>query len=260
MKRGIFISMIMMGVSMANAGAQSQPVYQADPGRQQELVAIPQSGQVQYQPMNPNDSYIEVTGKSVRKVTPDRIYLSISISEKDFRNRDLVSLEKDMIRALKKVGIDVEKDLKVSDMSSNFRKYWYGRQDVRVSRDYQLLTRDASTAGKAIMALEEMGISNVNLEKAEYSGIEKLKLEVKVEAVKAAREKALMMTEAIGQTLGPAFYISDQESYRGSYRSNRILAKSAIMSADGAMEESLPELEFEEMDVESTVVVRFRLP
>jgi len=254
------MAVVFMAVSMITSGAQSQPIYQADPHATQGFVAVPQSQQIQYEPLGQNDSYIEVTGKAVRKVTPDRIYLSININEKDFKNRTLESLEKDMMRALRKVGIDIEKDLKVSDMSSNFRKYWYGRQDVRTARDYQLLTRDAATAGKAVMALEDIGVSRVNLEKTEYSGIEKLKLEVKVEAVKAAREKALLMTGAIGQTLGPAFYINDQESYRTPVYSNRLLAKSALMSADGAVEESLPELEFEEMDVESTVVVRFRLP
>ena len=69
--------------------------------------------------------YIEVTGKAEMEVTPDRIYMSITINEKDSKGKIvLAQSEKDMMTKLKALGIDTKKDLSVKDMSSNFKKYW----------------------------------------------------------------------------------------------------------------------------------------
>ena len=66
--------------------------------------------------------YIEVTGKAEMEVVPDEIYVGITINEKD--NKGKVSVdqqEQEMFKQLKEIGIDVEKDLVVQDMSSDLQ-------------------------------------------------------------------------------------------------------------------------------------------
>lgn len=66
--------------------------------------------------------YIEVSGASDSLVTPDEIYIQINVSEKDTRNKvSLETLENQMVDALKSLGIDVEKDLVINDIASNFK-------------------------------------------------------------------------------------------------------------------------------------------
>ena len=68
-------------------------------------------------------SYIQVNGRSQMEVTPDEFYLSIVINERESKGKITVEIQqRQMIDALKKLGVDVEKQLKVANMSSDFYK------------------------------------------------------------------------------------------------------------------------------------------
>ena len=70
-------------------------------------------------------AYIETTAKVDTLVVPDRIYLSIRITEKDTKDRTSVEeLENKMNAKLKSLGIDTKKQLSLSDVTSNFKKYF----------------------------------------------------------------------------------------------------------------------------------------
>ncbi len=135
--------------------------------------------------------YIETTAIVDTLIKPDIIYLDILIREKDKRNKISVEeLEEKMADKLKELGIDLQKQLTLSDLSSNFKKYFLKQKDIMKSKAYKLKVFDAQTAGKVIVGLEDVGISNVSLDKTEYSKIEELKLSLKSLAVaKAKRSK-----------------------------------------------------------------------
>ena len=68
--------------------------------------------------------YIETSAKVDTLVTPDRIFLTILITEKDTKNRTSVEeLESKMNLKLKSLGIITEKQLTLNDLSSNYKKY-----------------------------------------------------------------------------------------------------------------------------------------
>jgi len=201
--------------------------------------------------------YIEVTGKAEMEVIPDQIYLSIVINEKDNKGKVvLAQAEKDMITKLNSLGIDTKKDLFVKDMSSNFKNYWIKSSDIMTSKEYQLMVTTAQTAGKVMQGLEKIGISNVSIERVDHSQIEKLRRDVKVNAIKNAKEKAADLAEAIGQKAGMAIYIQEIE-YNNYVQMRSIGMKSkASLSVE---EDAVPDIEFEKIKLESSVLARFTL-
>lgn len=206
-----------------------------------------------------SESYIEVRGTAEKTVTPDKITMSITIREKDYRNLSLPDMEKEMKSVLRKAGVDLEKDLKVTDMSSQFLKQRARTQDVLQTKQYSLHLKSASMAGKVLDALDGIGVSNVYISKAEYSAIDSLKLAVKAEAVASAKKTAQAMVDAVGQKLGQAFYIVENDGWNDGYTPRMMMAaKTVSNSADEV--EVLPELSFEDIKVTSRVTVRFRLP
>ena len=206
-----------------------------------------------------NQNYIEVTGYSKAEVAPDEIYIAFTINENDNKGRTSVNdQEKDMIRALQRLGINIEEQLTVKDMSSNFKKYILRQNDIRMSRDYQVKVPDAQTAAAVFAALESVKIANASITKAEYGKIDEFVLENKVEAMKNARHKASLLAEAVGQTIGKAIYIQDYERTYRPYVMNMMTKASADMATGGAAE-ILPNVEFEKITVESNVTVRFLL-
>lgn len=203
--------------------------------------------------------YIETSAKVDTLVTPDRIYLSILLTEKDTKGKFSVEEQENKMAAeLKRLNINLDKQLKLSDLSSNFKKYFLKQQDVLKSKAYSLLVYDALTAGKVIAALEAIEISNVNLEKTEFSKMEELQLTLKSKAVQKARANAAAMVKPLNQKIGNAIYITDfgtpyfmQEPVAGiMVRGTASLNKEAFQPLD---------VEFKKIKVESEVKVTFKL-
>jgi len=68
-------------------------------------------------------AYLETTATVDSMVVPDKIYMSILISEADTKGKVSVEeLEKKMDVRLKSLGIDTKKQLSLSDATSNFKK------------------------------------------------------------------------------------------------------------------------------------------
>ena len=136
--------------------------------------------------------YIETSAKVDTLVIPDRIYLNISITEKDTKGKVSVEeLESKMNEKFKSMGINIETQLSLNDLGSNYKKYFFKQQDILKNKNYTLLLYDAKISGKVLIALEEMEISNVILERTEYSKADKMILTLKQKQLKKRKVKQL---------------------------------------------------------------------
>ena len=76
-------------------------------------------------------------------------------------------------------------------------------------------------------------------------------------AVKAAKEKATDMAEAIGQKAGPAIHI--QEIEYNNYPMMRSKTANIMLNVNEARDETVPEIEFEKIKLEYQVNAKFAL-
>lgn len=206
-----------------------------------------------------DQNYIEVTGKAELNIIPDLIYLDIVVSEKDSKNKvPLAEMEKTMLDKLKELGIDVSKDLSVKDLSSNIKHSIILKNDILLMKEYELIVKDGTTAGKVMLALEKADISNISIEKVDHSKMEQFRKDVKVNATKAAKEKAELLSGAVGQSIGKALFIQELENnYFPIQLSNRLMKAGKAFNAEMAMDE--PVIDFEKIKLEYSVLVRFEL-
>ena len=120
------------------------------------LMALPAAAQVQ----EAFPSYIQVNGRAEKEITPDEFYLSVIINERDSKGKISVeSQQRDMIAALKRLGVNVEKQLKVANLSSEFFK----KNTSVATAKYQLQLGSAAEVSKVWQALDNLGISNVSI-------------------------------------------------------------------------------------------------
>ena len=211
-----------------------------------------------------DQNYIEVTGYAEKQITPNRIYLKILINEKDIKGQTLDQIEKSMIVKLQEIGIDVSKDLVIEDFISNFKNYWILKSDILLIKEYQLLVYEAKTAGQVFTELEKLGISNISIDRLDHSEIEKFRQEVKVDAIKSAKEKANALATAINQEAGRALYILEHGNninmtggLQGSVAGIMIrgMASKSIYGSKAPD----PNIEFEKIKLEYNMTVRFEL-
>ena len=126
------------------------------------LMAVPAAAQMQ----EAFPSYIQVNGRAEKEITPDEFYLSIVINERDSKGKISVeSQQRDMIAALKRLGVNVEKQLKVANLSSEFFK----KNTSVATAKYQLQLGSSAEVAKVWQALDGLGISNVSILKVSHS-------------------------------------------------------------------------------------------
>ena len=205
-------------------------------------------------------NYIQVTGRAEKEIVPDEFYLSIVINERDSKGKISVeSQQRDMIAALRKQGVDVEKQLKVANLSSEFFK----KNTSVATAKYQLLLGSAAEVAKAWQALDGLGISNVSIQKVSHSALASLKEEVRVEAMRNAQQSARTLAEAIGQSIGKCFYIWDSNNdIMPAYYNNAVTVRSMkMMDAAGALEAAVEEepLDFKTIKLQYSVQAKFVL-
>lgn len=218
------------------------------------LMALPAAAQVQ----EAFPSYIQVNGRAEREIAPDEFYLQIVIAERDSKGKITVeSQRRDMIAALKRQGIDVEKQLKVANLSSEFFK----KKTSVATAKYQLELHSAAEVSKVWQALDALGISNVSIAKVTHSQIERFKEEVRVEAMRNARQTAASLAEAVGQTIGRCFYVYDSNyDVVPAYYNNSVMlrTKGTYDAAEGAADEE-EQLDFKTIRLQYNVQTKFVL-
>jgi len=208
--------------------------------------------------------YIETGAKVDTLVVPDRIFISILISEKDTKGRTSVEdLEIKMTSKLISMGIDISEQLALNDLSSNFKHFFIKSSDVLKNKQYSLLVYDAVTAGKIMVALESIDISNVTIFSTEYSKKEELILHLKEKAIQKAKLNAETLLKPLGQNLGKALFVSDTNSINNLSVQQQLQGRTSGVRIRGAAsiksELSPLEIEFDKIKYESSVSVIFEI-
>lgn len=202
--------------------------------------------------------YVETKAKVDTLVTPNRIFLSIFINEEDTKGKISVEeQENKMANKLKSLGVDLDKQLTLSDLGSNFNKYFLKSQDIEKNKSYSLLVYTAKAAGEIIRSLEQIGISNVDLERTEYSKMEELKLELKSKAILKAKLQAEYLVKPLDQKVGSAIHISDK--FNQIYRANQLDEVVVKGYAGKNKEYKSIDIGFKKIEVASEVHVKFEL-
>ena len=196
-------------------------------------------------------------------ITPNRIHIDVLISEKDTKGKKSVEeLESEMLVKLKSLGIDTEKNVTMQDMMSNYKKFFLKQTDIQKAKSYSILVYDAKTTAKVFIGLEEVGLSNVFIDKLEHSDEKKLQLLMNTKAMENAKGNALSFTKPLGQKVGKALLINQNKNiaYRGSADQLRIRGAALQEVAYKMKSQDYNEnIEFEKISISSDVITRFAL-
>jgi uncharacterized protein len=202
----------------------------------------------------PTERIIEVTGSAEKLITPNEFTFKITLFER-VENREKLTIEKQEERLkteLASIGVDVQKDLTIADISSVFTKL-RRKKDVVGSKEYQLKMYDLTKIEKLQQVADKLDLNRLDLVEATHSDLLKFRKETKMEAVKAAKSKAEYMLEAIGEAIGKPIFVQEVV-YNGDYnsRSNMILPGSDEFKIDDL-------LNFSKIKLRFSVLVRFEI-
>ena len=207
---------------------------------------------------------ISVSGSSEMEVTPDIIYLSISLKEylKDNNSKkkvDITTLENQLFAAVQKAGLDKD-NLTINNLSSyNYATEKKKNPDFLASKQYRLKVTDLNKWNDIIGAVDPKGVAYTNIESYDYSKIETLKKDLKVKALQAAKVKATYLVEALGDKLGSVIDIQEvnNEQYPQPIYRTSMMMKSSM--ADSGAEAAPAEIDFKKIKLSYTMNTVFEI-
>src|SRR5690606_12034421 len=106
-------------------------------------------------------------------------------------------------------------------------------------------------------AVDAKGVQYSNIDGYDYSGKKELEKELKIQAIKDARERAAYMADALGDELGKA--LSVNESGHVNYPQPVYKQYRAVAMADAAVMESGLDIDFKKVKFSYSVGVVFEL-
>ncbi len=198
-----------------------------------------------------------MNARAWREVSPDEIFLSVTLDQNDTKGKYTIDqLERQLRDAVKKAGIDADKYLKVSDISSDLQRYLLKKNDTRTTKQYQLQV----TNTQLMPLFEQLGkaeISRVELQSARYSKQAELYDELLGEAVATAKRRAGIMAAAAGQQLGTMIYAQTYDNSVAYHSAT--LARAQVKEVSMDMAGAGPALEFTTTRIEVNTTARFKI-
>lgn len=205
-----------------------------------------------------NEALIDINGSAKVKVIPDRAEIEITLRESDLKGKyTLKEWEDKLALALVNAGVDAKKQL------SLYRQYVSPakRKTINQYKTFKLEVYSAEEAQNVMDELVQNEISTGRLTKVWLADRDAVADSLKVEAIRKAKHDATVLAEAIGQSVGSATRINYYPS-RPAVVYRNVMLKSSGAETMAIAEDSapvLPQINFEEIEIEENVTVQFVL-
>jgi uncharacterized protein YggE len=203
------------------------------------------------------EHFIEVTGTASEDIDPNEIYFLIRLREFE-ENKEKVALEKldkDFINAIKKSGIDTKR-LELADAGTQIGKI--GKRDKESYREktYTIKLISGAELQKVLSELQTVKVDYADVTRVSHSDIQKLKLDLKVKALQAAKAKAEYLLKSIGAELGKPLMVRDWENdVQPMYENVMMKAQGGIAGEDDAE----PQIGFKKIKLQAQVAAQFEI-
>ncbi len=185
-----------------------------------------------------NERYIEVTGTSEIEIVPDKIHYIIEIREyfeEEFDGKSkpeeyhtkvsLSQIEQDLQKTLAEAGI-TQDAIRMQEIGDYWRKQG---QDFLISKKFDITLTDFRQINEIVKRIDTKGIHTMRIGELENKDILAYHQKGKIEALKAAQQKATYLVEALGKKLGDVIRIVEEGN------SNIFpFAQSNVLSSDAA--------------------------
>lgn len=208
-----------------------------------------------------NQPFIEVVGSAEKEIIPNEIYLDIFLKER-VENGNKISLdflENQLKITLKNIGIS-ENNLFISDINAVLSKTGWFTKEVLSTAKYNLKIESSKKLKQLFDCLEELKITEVNITKATHSNIIALQKENRIAAIKAAKEKATYLLNAIDEKVGNPIKINEIEAKHQNYAfANTLQVGRYETSGVSKIRQSKSIVQFEEIVLKSSVYVKFKI-
>lgn len=216
---------------------------------------------------NPYPRTITVNGSAEMEVTPDEIYVQVYLKEYEKKGGGKIAIDKirqDFLTAVRSLGLP-DSSITVSGYDANNYNPWWRKknkkEELYASITYQVKLRSTAQVDQLVDKLDDNATQNFYISRTSHSKMEEFRRSLKIQAVKAAKEKAQYLADAVGEKVGVAVTINEPneyyQPYYGNMMANQRMMRAEAAQADGAADQA--QADFKKMKVKYDVNVVFAL-
>ena len=208
------------------------------------------------------EHFVEVTGRADREVEPNEIFVLIRLKEFE-ENRQKIALEKlekDFYNALKDAGID-RKRVELADAGSRLGRFGRKDKDAFREKSFQLKLISAAELEKFLEKLEPVKVDFVDVTRLSHSDLEKIRLELKISALQAAKSKAEALLKSINAEIGKPLMVRDWDMEVYPVERNmaaNVMYKAEAQFDDGSMPQE-PAIGFRKIKLTAQITAQFEI-
>ena len=214
---------------------------------------------------NPYPKTITVTGSAEMEIIPDEIYVQVDLKEYEKKGQGKINIE-----TIKRNFLNNVKALGIPDSLVSIAAYdgfggnpWLRKKNKKnelyASISYQVKIKTSKQLDDVVEKLDDEATTNFYIQRTSHSKLAEYRKQLKIQAIKAAKEKAQYLTEAIDEKAGEAVTINEPTEYYQPYynvmRSN-VMMKEQAMNQDMASANDNP-VDFRKMKLRYDVTVVF---
>ena len=218
------------------------------------------------QERNPFPRTITVNGSAEMEIVPDEIYVQVYLKEYEKKGGGKITIDKirqDFLTAVRSLGLP-DTSISVSGYDANNYNPWWRKknkkEELYASITYQVKLRNTAQVDQLVDKLDDNATQNFYISRTTHSKLDEFKRNLKIQAVKAAKDKAQYLSDAVGEKVGVAVTINEPgeyfQPYYGDVAANRMLKAEAAQSAAPADQ---PQADFKKMKLRYDVTVVFEL-
>jgi len=207
--------------------------------------------------VNPAARQITVTATSDQEVTPDIIYISITLREYFTDNSQkqkmlIEDLERTFLRKVYDAGV-LPAAISIESFSGSISTGNRKKNDqFLASKRYLIKMSDLDKMNGLVASLDPRALSRVYVNRFEYSRQEETKRALRIKALQDARQKASYMLASIDETLGEP--LSIEEIGSDDFARSTPASFSAM-----AQPNQTPEINFQKIRLNAVIKVVFRI-
>lgn len=212
---------------------------------------------------------INVSGTAEMEIIPDEIYVQVELREYDKKGggkADIETIKNDFLKAALGIGL-AESDISVQGYQGWDGNYWWYKKDKKKNPDmkasitYQVKLASTKKMDELVQKLDDEATQNFFISRVSHSKIQEFKKQLKIDAVKAAKDKAVYLTEAINEKLGEALTINEPNEMNNYPQpmpmyANKMRAMESVQADDGGQ---APIVDFKKIKLQFEVNVVFAL-
>jgi len=217
---------------------------------------------------NPFPKTITVAGSAEMYIIPDQIFVNVALKEYQKRGEEKKELEiikNNFLDFCKQSGIP-DSAISIAAYTGYNNYYWMRRSkkkipDLFAGITYQVIFSSSRQMDELIEKLDDEATQSFDIVNSSHSKMTEFRKQLKIGAVKAAKEKALYLTEAINEKLASAITIKepDESAADVSRSSNGIYSQTRYESFLKTGNDKTIEVDFRKIKLRYEVNVVFAL-